>query len=310
MFFAMSFIMNRAMELSGGNWIWSAALRYFFMLPFLVVLVVVRGNLKVLIIHMRQQLFQWIIWSTIGFGLFYAPLCFSAAYGPSWLVASMWQLTIITGTLLVPFFYKESEVNGQFIKYRQKIPIKGLLFSAIILLGIAVIQIEQMNTLSLKELLFGIFPVVIAAFSYPLGNRKMMEVCNHQLDTFQRVLGMTIASMPFWIVLAIIGFARVGAPSVSQMSQSIIVAVSSGVIATLLFFSATDLAKGEVHKLAAIEATQAGEVIFALMGEIFILKGVLPSGFSIVGMIIVIIGMILHSFATNSRKEKKEIFFE
>lgn len=35
LFFAVTFILNHAMELDGGSWLWSASLRYFFMLPFL-----------------------------------------------------------------------------------------------------------------------------------------------------------------------------------------------------------------------------------------------------------------------------------
>ncbi|RPK17520.1 hypothetical protein EH2_02830 [Bacillus subtilis] len=38
-------------------------------------------------------------------------------------------------------------------------------------------------------------PVVIAAFAYPLGNRRMLEEYGGRLDTFQRVLGMTLASL-------------------------------------------------------------------------------------------------------------------
>lgn len=43
-------------------------------------------------------------------------------------------------------------------------------------------------------------PVVIAAFAYPLGNRRMLEEYGGRLDTFQRVLGMTLASLPFWLI--------------------------------------------------------------------------------------------------------------
>ena len=68
----------------------------------------------------------------------------------------------------------------------------------------------------------------------------MMEVVDGRLDSYQRVLGMTIASLPAWIILAIIALLTVGLPSMSQTIQSLIVALSSGVIATVLFFIATD----------------------------------------------------------------------
>ena len=38
-FFAFTFILNRSMNLGGGYWLWSACLRYLFMLPMLAVLV-------------------------------------------------------------------------------------------------------------------------------------------------------------------------------------------------------------------------------------------------------------------------------
>ena len=116
--------------------------------------------------------------------------------------------------------------------------------SMIILLGIILMQVEQAGSLSIFEVLLGVVPVIIASFAYPSGNRKMMDVCGGRLDVFQRVLGMTIASLPLWIVLAIYGLFTVGPPSMGQSVQSGIVAITSGVIATILFFQATDLVRG------------------------------------------------------------------
>jgi len=300
-FFAMTFILNRAMDLSGGSWVWSAVLRFVFMVPFLLVIVGLRGDLKGLLSELSAKPLTWLTWSSVGFGLFYAPICFAAAYGPSWLVASMWQITIVAGSLLVPFFSDVIETPEGTKTVRQRIPVKGLFISLIILVGIAVMQIEQAKHLSTTEVVIGIVPVIFAAFAYPLGNRKMRAVCEGRLDTYQRVLGMTLASLPFWLILSVYGLASAGSPSFSQTVQALIVAVSSGVIATLLFFYATDITKGDVHKLAAVEATQSGEVIFALMGEIFLLRGKMPSIMSVAGMSLVIIGMVLHSFASQSK---------
>lgn len=43
LFFAFTFILNRSMNLSGGHWLWSAALRYLFSFPILFVLLI-RGH--------------------------------------------------------------------------------------------------------------------------------------------------------------------------------------------------------------------------------------------------------------------------
>ena len=90
-----------------------------------------------------------------------------------------------------------------------------------------------------------------------------------------------------------------------QLSQSFIVAVSSGVIATTLFFMATDLARNDQGKLAAVEATQSTELIFAMIGEMILIGIALPGPISLVGIVVIIIGMGLHSFQTAlGHKEK------
>ncbi|MDQ0976459.1 hypothetical protein QFZ31_006337 [Neobacillus niacini] len=298
-FFAFTFIINRSMELEGGSWIWSASLRYFFMIPFLVVLVYGRKNLKPLLVEMKNNPREWLLWSFVGFGLFYGPICFSAAYAPGWLIASTWQITIISGSLLAPFFVETVMTQKGPVKIKGRIPIKGMAMSSIILLGTILMQVEQAGSLGLREIFLGVIPVIIASFAYPLGNRKMMDVCGGRLDVFQRVLGMTIASMPLWIVLAIYGMFTVGPPSIGQSVQSGIIAITSGVIATILFFQATDLVRGNMQKLGNVEATQSISVLFAVIGELVLLKAPLPSLISWTGMMLVMAGMVLHSFVSH-----------
>ncbi|KAB2333177.1 multidrug resistance efflux transporter family protein [Cytobacillus depressus] len=304
-FFAFTFVLNRSMELSGGSWIWSASLRYIFMIPFLFLIVVCRGNLKQLLIEMKRNPQSWFLWSFVGFGLFYAPISFAAASGPGWLIAGTWQVTIISGSLLAPLFFETKQTPNGLIKVRGRIPFIGLSMSLIILLGVAVMQLEQASQLSTKMLLLGILPVILASFAYPLGNRKMMEVCGDRLDAYQRVLGMTIASLPFWLLLSLFGVITVGPPSTGQTIQSLLVALFSGVIATVLFFKATDLVRGDMQRLGAVEATQSFEVLFAVAGELIILSAPVPSYVSWMGIILVIAGMVLHSYVSNREKPLK-----
>lgn len=299
-FFAFAFIFNRQMNLSGGSWIWGAALRYLFMLPLLFSIIIFKKSLNRVLDEIKKDIKLWILWSTIGFGVFYAPLSFAAAYGPSWLVASTWQVTIVAGTLLTPFLYKGTAKDGS----RKKIPLKALAISGFILLGIFIMQIEQAVISSPGEILIGVIPVVIGAFAYPLGNRKMMEICENKLNALERVFGMTLCSMPFWIILSCIGVVKAGTPSNEQMLQALIVAVCSGVIATIMFFKATDMVKADASKLAAVEATQAGEVIFTILGELLIVQEVFPSKLALIGMVIVVIGMIMHSLASRENGSK------
>lgn len=304
LFFAVTFILNHAMEIQGGSWLWSASLRYFFMLPFLLIIVLYRKGFTQLSGEMKAQPVRWLLWSFVGFVLFYAPLTFAAAFGPGWLVSGTWQLTIVAGVLLAPLFV--SVIANKTV--RQKIPLVSLLISCVILVGILLIQVPQAQTVQLKNLLLGILPVVIAAFAYPLGNRKMMDVCDGRIDTFQRVLGMTIASMPAWIVMAIYAIATVGLPSKIQVLQCLLIGISSGVIATTLFFIATDRVREHQGKLAAVEATQSTEILFVIIGEVLLLGISFPDPIALTGLGVIIIGMLLHSYYTMLLSKKNNPF--
>lgn len=302
LFFAVTFILNHAMEMQGGSWLWSASLRYFFMLPFLLVIVFYRKGFTQLSSEMKKQPAAWLLWSFVGFVLFYAPLTFAAAFGPGWLVSGTWQFTIVAGVLLAPLFV--SVIGGKTV--RQKIPLVSLLISCVILAGILLIQVPQAQSVPIKSLLLGILPVVVAAFAYPLGNRKMMDICNGRIDTFQRVLGMTIASMPIWIIMAIYAVATVGLPAMSQVVQSLLVGISSGVIATTLFFIATDRVRDHQGKLAAVEATQSTEILFVIIGEVLLLGISFPDPIALAGLGVIIVGMLLHSYYTMILSKKSE----
>lgn len=298
-FFAFTFVLNRSMELEGGSWIWSASLRYAFMVPFLLIIVALRKNLGGLFSEMKRAPWAWTLWSFVGFVLFYGPLSFAAAFGPGWLIAGTWQLVIISGSLLSPLFFISVQTETGEKRIRGRIPIRGLLMSLVILAGVVLMQVEQMNRLDLRTVLFSVIPIIIASFAYPLGNRKMMELTEGRLDPYQRVLGMTLLTLPFWFILGIYGVATVGGPSSGQVLQSLVVGVTSGVIATVLFFKATDLVQGDMAKLGAVEATQSAEVLFAVVGEVIWLQAMFPSTVSTAGILLVIVGMILHSYVAN-----------
>lgn len=254
LFFAFTFIFNRSMNLSGGSWMWSASLRYLFSLPMLAVLVWRKGELAGVLAAIKKTPLTWLVWSTVGFGLFYGPLSLASIYGESWFVAATWQITILAGLLLTPLF-------------GQKVPGKQLLMTLVILLGIILIQIPYFGSGLGSGVVRASLLILLAAFAYPLGNRKMMVHCKQdQLSTTQRVFGMTLMSTPFWLLLSVFAVADAGLPSGGQILQSLIVAVFSGVVATLLFFEATNLVKHNHKQLAVVEATQAGEVLFTLLG--------------------------------------------
>lgn len=281
-FFSFTFILNRSMNVTGGYWAWSASLRYLFSLPILWCIVAMSGKIKPVIDEIKKAPFIWIVWSTVGFGLFYAPLTWAAEFGESWLVASLWQLTIVAGVFLNPLWGK-------------KIPLKSLGTILVILCGVFLMQWENfMNGVGRKSVVICLLLIGIAAIMYPLGNRKMMSVCEERLDTPQRVLGMTICSVPFWIVLSLFGMVSYGPPSNTQMVQAGLVAIFSAVIATLLFFQATNLVRNNPKQLSMVEGTIAGEVIFTLIGGIVFLHDTIPTGIQWVGIVLILIGMTLN----------------
>lgn len=288
LFFAFTFIFNRSMNLSGGSWMWSASLRYLFSLPMLAVLLWRKGELTGVLSAIKKAPWTWLIWSTVGFGLFYGPLSLASIYGESWFVAATWQITILAGLLLTPLF-------------GQRVPGKQLLMTLVILLGIILIQIPYFGSGLGSGVVRASLLILLAAFSYPLGNRKMMVHCKQdQLSTTQRVFGMTLMSTPFWLLLSVFGVVDAGLPSAGQILQSLIVAVFSGVVATLLFFEATNLVKHNHKQLAVVEATQAGEVLFTLLGGCLFLGDRLPSLLGFLGIAIVTIGIIGNSLLTGT----------
>ncbi|MDO4503421.1 MAG: multidrug resistance efflux transporter family protein [Coriobacteriia bacterium] len=280
-FFAFTFILNRTMNLTGGYWMYSAILRYAFTLPILFALLV-RGRQYLPVLRdIKAKAPQWIIWSTVGFGLFYLPLTMASLYAESWFVCAMWQVTIVAGVLLTPLFGK-------------RVPIKNLACSCLIVLGIFIMQLPRLMSGdggSLEAFLL----ILVGAFSYPLGNRKTMAFCDEGLSTIQRIFGMTLCSMPFWLACTVVAWGNAGLPSAGQCMQALAVAVFSGVIATVLFFKATDLVKNDPRTLAAVEATQCGEVIFTLLLAIVFLKDGAPGLAGWIGIGVIVAGMTLAS---------------
>lgn len=285
-FFSFTFILNRSMHLSGGYWIWSGSLRYLFTLPILALLVHRTYGLHRIHSLVRQQLGRWLLWSTVGFGLFYAPLCFAGDYGESWLVAASWQITIVAGVFLTPLFGK-------------KIEVRNLFAAMIILSGVLLLQIRYLEGLQIGILLSVLLPILIAAVSYPLGNRKMMQLCDSQVTTLERVYGMTLCSMPFWMLLSVVAVGASGLPSLDQTGQSLLTALFSGIIATILFFYATDSVKQDHKRLAVVESTQAGEVIFSLLGGLLLLQDPLPDAFGYAGIALIVAGIVVNSTLSN-----------
>lgn len=288
LFFSFTYLINGAMARAGGDWLWSASLRYLISLPILFILCAAKkGSLGRVLAELKRDTRQWLVWSTVGFGLFYAPLTFASAFGPSWMVAGTFQLTILAGALLTPLF---TGPDGK----RQKIPVRLFPAFAVMIVGAFLLQLAQIRESSLQSLIFAL-PVLLSAFAYPLGNRKTMQLAADRLTTLERLLVMTLASTPFFLALAAVALCRSGWPPASQLAQAAIVAVCSGLLATLFFFRATQLVRASASKLAVVESTQCGEVVFSLLGGILLLHEPLPDVAGWAGLALILGGMIVNS---------------
>lgn len=295
LFFSSTYILNREMATANFAWQWSASLRFFIMLPILFILLSKNKAYLPVLRSIRANIFSWILWSCVGFGFFYTSLCYAASFGPAWLIAGAWQITIPAGALLTPFFLAPSMVDGEIKQVYHKIPVKLLWTGLLIMLGVALMLVHEATTVSFFMVLGVVIPVGVAAFAYPLGSRKILFKHGHDLNTLQRIFGMTLCSMPVWLILAGFEFYHANLPPPSQIIQAGTVAVFSGVIATLLLFEAANMVKSNLSQLAVIEATQAGEVVFTLIGGVVLFNDGLPDTYGWIGIGLVLIGMIVNS---------------
>src|SRR5699024_7628507 len=148
----------------GGSWIWSASIRFFFMLTMLLIFVRLRKQVLLVLHHIKKYLKEWIIWSTIGFCFFYAPLTFVTIHAAGWLVAATFQLNIVAGSLLIPFINKSNP----------SIPNQSVLISITIIIGNFMMQMEHAENFPIKAIILSVLPMIVAAISSPLVNRKIM----------------------------------------------------------------------------------------------------------------------------------------
>lgn len=293
LFFSSTFVLNRAMSLQGGHWLWTASLRYGYMFFMLSLWLILSGKTRLLKEVFAAYLKNWCFWTiagSTGFGLFYSLLTFSSSFAPGWVVATTWQSTILATPIVLLLFGK-------------RVPVKGVLFTVLIFIGIVLVTCEQAAAASVQETLLGILPVLAAAFAYPMGNQLIWEARHGHKgiipsidspvldDSIGRVLIMVLGSLPFWIVLTL--FLHPSAPTSGQLVNTAIVAIFSGVIATTLFFKARHMARTPLE-LSAVDATQSTEVIFSLMGEIVFLGGAWPGAAGFIGITLSLLGLVLY----------------
>ncbi|KRB08084.1 multidrug resistance efflux transporter family protein [Lysobacter sp. Root690] len=305
LFFTCTYVLNRAAANDGGHWAWTAALRYLLTLPMLLLVMPLLGGVRPVWRAIRAHPGPWLLWSGIGFVLFYVCLSYAASSGPVWLIAATFQLTVIAGMLCAPLLYRDA---------RAKVPWPALLIGAVIVAGVLLLQFGHGGGTLDRTGWIALICVAVSAVAYPLGNRGLllhMEQVGIELNATQRVFGMTLASQPLWWALAVYAGVEAGVPPIGQVGLAVGVALSAGVIATVLFFQATGMVRNDPTALAAAEAMQAAEILFATVIGALWLGETWPQGRALVGACVVMLGIVAFSVvaaraaAGNERRVKE-----
>ena len=301
LFFSSTFVLNRAMSLEGGSWVWSASLRYVWMTVFLILGMLVTGRVGLLrnvFVLLRRHWRFWLLAGTVAFGIFYAGISFAASYAPSWVVATTWQLTILASPLVL-------------LAYGRRVPWRGVAFTLLIFAGIILVNLAQVQATDWRTALLGAAPVLVSAIAYPAGLQLVWEaragrpgriphVSGPAMDNaFGRVLLLTLGSLPFWGVVVLV--TQPPPPATDQWLMTAAVALLSGIVATSLFVYARHLAQN-AYEVAAVDATQAAEVVFSLAGEMILLGAVLPGWLSLVGVALTVVGLVLYMLAQGGQR--------
>ena len=284
--FSATFVLNRAVSLAGGHWAWSAALRYADMTVLFSFWIALRhgwARLRAVLGLFGRQIGFWCIAGGIGFGVFYTAICFAADHAPGWIVAATWQITVLAAPLVQRLF------GG-------RVPVRGLVFCAVIVAGVAVLNGGRLaEGVPAAQVVGGVLPVVVAAFANPVGNQMLNrrrhgggEAAATVADAPSAVLLLTLGALPVFAATLLVTAAPL--PGAGQLLATLGVAVISGGLATTLFLHARNRT-ADPFRIAAVDATQAGEVGFALGGEVLLLQAPWPGDAGWLGLGLVMVGL-------------------
>lgn len=294
LFFSTTFIVNRAIGLAGGHWIWTASLRYAWAAVLLAAYFAFAGRLGEVWSAYRRHAAFWTLAGSVGYGIFYASLSYASTQAPGWIVACTMQLTILATPLVLLAFGARVRRSG----------VALLLF---IFLGVVLVNLDQRGAASSAPLL-GALPVVLAAIAYPIGNQLVQEGRNGGRswipalvdpvtgDASARVLLLTLGSVPFWLALLLVPHPAL--PTVQQVAGTGFVALCGTVIGTSIFLAARQRAGRDPNAIARVDATQSGFTVFSLGGEVLFLGGALPGAQGGLGLALILGGLALYASRT------------
>lgn len=295
MFLSSTFVINRYLGVSGGDWLWTGALRFIWVSIMLGLWFFLRDR-RMLKRGILEFFRNW-VWITAGtlWAIAYSIVCFSASYVPGWVTAAAWQTTIIATPIALACFGR-------------RIPMKGFLLLFLLIAGVVLTQVgkageEQFSTVTIT---LGVAAILVAAFVWPVANQLVKECVagSHGMippapqgiaeTSIGRVFLMSIGTLPIFL-LAVLAFAP-KMPTSDQYFGTMAIAVSSGVVGMSLFLWARQDAKTPLQT-SAVDAMQSGQIIFSILGESIFFSGRWPDGWEIVGLLIVVLTIVLFTFS-------------
>ena len=300
LFFTQTYVFNRAIASEGGHWAWTASLRFLLTVPMLLPLMPWQGGSAPALRALRAHPWAWLRCSAIGFVVFYLLLSYAAGSGPSWLVAGSFQFTVIAGMLCAPLLYRDA---------RRRVPASALAIGGLILVGVLMLQLGHARGGLDRAAWSALACVLGAAVAYPLGNRLLLlhlERSGEDLNATQRVFGMTLTSQPMWLLVAGYAWWQAGLPPPSQAWLAGGVALSAGVVATILFFQATGMVRDNPVALGGVEAMQGAEMLFATLFGVLLLGESWPRGVAAWGALLVLVGIVLFAWLVSRPRPDHE----
>jgi len=304
LFFSSTFAINKWLNVEmSGHWYWTASLRYIYVFILLNIIVSFKYGIKMLIETYRCYIHNIVFFlfaGGIGFGVFYLSLCYAASYSAGWVLASTWQTTILFTPLVL-------------LILGEKVKLKGVLYLFIMFIGVVFINSFAFDSLN-SNFFNSVTPILLAAFSYPLGNTLCKFACEGKYQKLSvqkyeiskrpliQILLMVSGALPF---IFLVGFIiKPPQPTIYQLKYIFIIAVLTGVIATYFLYKARKIAKNDRTALAFADGTQSLESPLALFWGFILFGEQIPNLIGWIGLILLSVGMGLFYYRNIDKGER------
>ncbi|MFA6553805.1 MAG: multidrug resistance efflux transporter family protein, partial [Patescibacteria group bacterium] len=289
---------SRLVGVSGGYWGWTALLMNLFAAASLFVWLFFKDpwTLSDTFKVFRRNWVFWVITGSVATALLEFPLSYAMVHAPAWVVTATFELTILVTPLIT------------FPMFGRRIPMRGVVYSLLIVLGVFLIQWEQSTSVTITDLLAGIVPPLFAAIAYSVGDQLQYEIQRRGAKIFKRFKIPFIADLvierPSAIVFLVllgglplqavfVALTASGLPPGSQLLTTLIVGIISIGIGQTIFIGARQKAVGV--QIVGVDATVAGDVVCTAALEILLIHAQWPQLAGLVGIACIVIGIVLYS---------------